>query len=680
MSALPAPLRARTRLGRWWLGLPLRSKGAVLIMVPLAVTVGVLVAAFALQQRAANLREELRVGTNTLIETSLLTEAVGEADSAVRGYAATGDPALLGPYQSLDATLPTRLRQITTDAPDAHLAGLEETAEAAAGAVDALGRARDGIATAPEDRASAAAILQEEIADVETFLATAAVVRTDLLSDVTDQADESLRLQDLTQWTLMLGLLAVIATSLAGGAIIASSIIDRTVVLSDNIKRFWQGKPLTPVTEAGDEIGQLSASLARVGRLLAENERDLRASRDEALAATAAKDEFLSRVSHELRTPLSAIIGFGQLLQTEELSDDDRESVDHIVRAGHHLLSLINEVLDIARIEAGTVSMSVEPVLVDDVVGEAVAFVRRQADDREISVTVDAPDQLTVEADRQRLEQVVLNLLTNAVKYNRHGGRIAVAATATDPPPGADRDDDDRWVRLSVADTGPGIAPDSLDQLFEPFERLGVDELGIDGTGVGLALSKGLVEAMGGAIGVESTVGTGSTFWVDLPRGDSTRASAPAVAPPSPRATTRGEGPGPLVLYIEDNRANQRLVERVLRDRPERLEMVATGQAGIDAAREHRPQLVLLDLGLPDLDGHEVLGRLKADPGTADIPVVVISADATQRSRDRLYREGAVGYMAKPVQVGDLVDLLDRFAVSAADGPTGERRRTSMRA
>jgi signal transduction histidine kinase/ActR/RegA family two-component response regulator len=682
----PAP-PARTRAGRWWLGLPLSRKGAVLTIVPAVLTVVVLVSAFALQREAAHIRDELRVGTNLLVETSLLTEDVGEAEGAVRGYAATGDATMLEHYDAVAARVPDVIAGLEDRSPPLYADLVESLGEDATAAMEALGAASAQVPPGSPDPAAAAAALEPATAAVDDVRTASNGLRAVIYTDLTVQVEDSVRLQDQTQRVLVVGLLLVIATSLAGGAVIFRSLIGRTVQLSENVKRYSSGRPMLPSLAAGDEIGQLADALAQVGNRLTENQRELTASRDSALAATRAKDEFLSRTSHELRTPLSAIIGFGQLLQMEDLSDDDRESVDHIVRAGRHLLSLIDDVLDIAKIETGVVSMSVEPVALSDVVDEAVALVRAQADEREISVWVAVPQDLAVQADRQRLEQVVLNLLTNAVKYNAHGGHVDVTATvAAGPastgtgtngsspalPPGeADRE----RVRVSVADTGAGITPDQIERLFEPFERLDAPARGIDGTGVGLAVSKALVDAMGGTVGVHSTVGEGSTFWFELDLADASEPPAPAT----PERLAAGDEPtikdGSIVLYVEDNVANQHLVSRVLRDRPEHLEVLAEGRRALDFARRVRPAVVLLDLDLPDMHGYEVLARLKADPATAGIPVVIVSADATTRSREQLHRAGADRYLTKPVDVHELCDVLNGLASEKAE-PAGTGGRT----
>jgi PAS domain S-box-containing protein len=380
--------------------------------------------------------------------------------------------------------------------------------------------------------------------------------------------------------------------------------------------------------------------------------------RETAEGASQAKSEFLSRMSHELRTPLNAILGFAQLLEMGSLSPDQTDSVSQILKAGRHLLELINEVLDIARIEEGRLSLSVEPVTVAEVTGVALDLVRPLAVERGISlVTVPPGDDHHVLADRQRLMQVLLNLLSNAVKYNRDGGSVIV-----------------RWegssrglVRIEVADTGPGISVDQVERLFAPFDRLGAELSGVQGTGLGLALSKRLVEAMAGTIGVASRDGHGCTFWVELPEtgsADVLGADEEAIQTPGRDDVARGQGAGwsRTLLYVEDNISNIKLVERILAQREGvRLLVAMHGELGLDLAHEHHPDLVLLDLHLPDMPGDEVLARLRGDPRTAGIPVVVMSADATPGRIDRLLAAGASTYLTKPLDVRGMLKTLDEL-------------------
>jgi PAS domain S-box-containing protein len=366
-------------------------------------------------------------------------------------------------------------------------------------------------------------------------------------------------------------------------------------------------------------------------------------ARDEAVQANLAKSEFLSRMSHELRTPLNAILGFAQLLEMDDLREDQREQAGYIVKAGRHLLSLINEVLDVSRIDAGTMSISPEPVNVDELVSGAVAMVRPLADENR--VTIDASFEardVHVEADQQRLNQVLLNLLSNAIKYNRDRGTVSVAIDVGERGP-------DARVRIVVSDTGGGIPEERLGDVFAPFERLGAEAGPIEGTGLGLALSKGLVELMGGALTVQSEAGVGSTFTVELAR---VSEKTPVPAREAQAVPTGLSQSTARILYVEDNLSNLKLVERIVSSRRSVvLQSAMQGSVGIDLARQQQPDLILLDLHLPDLSGEEVLRRLKADPRTANIPVIVLTADASRGQAERLKRIGAHLYVTKPLEI-----------------------------
>jgi signal transduction histidine kinase/ActR/RegA family two-component response regulator len=390
-------------------------------------------------------------------------------------------------------------------------------------------------------------------------------------------------------------------------------------------------------------------------RLVEERTRSLVEARLVAEKANRAKSEFLSRMSHELRTPLNAVLGFGQLLEMDDLTPDQAENVGQITKGGAHLLDLINEILDISQIESGHMSMSPEAVQVSDVVEAAVALLRPLAEERGVHlIGGDHGCGHFIFADRQRVKQILLNLIGNGIKYNRQGGSVSV--TCFQPARG--------MLRIQVTDTGPGIAPDQFHLLFAPFERLGAEQTSVPGTGVGLALSRGLAEAMGGTLDVESTPGRGSTFWVEFPVVDS---PLKILEEAGQRHAEQG---GPLtILHIEDNLANVELVERVLAQRPEVTVVAAMqGRMGVDLARRHHPVLVLLDLNLVDLPGIEVLQILRDDPATADIPVAIVSADAMPRQVQRLLSSGAVDYLTKPIDIHRLLELVDDAVARAKAG------------
>ena len=399
------------------------------------------------------------------------------------------------------------------------------------------------------------------------------------------------------------------------------------------------------------EVAEANRRLHAANEEMAGEVEEGRRVRREVDRASRAKSEFLSRMSHELRTPLNAILGFAQLLEMELGTHGDRESVEQILRAGRHLLKLINEVLDITRIEQGRLQISPEPVRVGDAVRHVLDLARPLAADRriELSEEIDAVEHRHVLADSQRLQQVLLNLVSNGIKYNREGGRLTVGGVRVA----------NGRLRLTVADTGMGIPAALQARLFVPFERLGAPEGGVEGTGLGLTLSKRLVEIMGGEIGVESSEGVGSVFWVRLPE----------VSAPRPPGDDSGLGAvadgAPLVrgavLYVEDNPSNMRLIESVLRLRPGvTLIPAMQGRLALDLAREHRPGLVLLDLHLPDIPGDEVLREIRSDAELATTPVVILSADATRGQVARLLAAGANNYLTKPLDLHQFLAVLDQ--------------------
>jgi signal transduction histidine kinase/CheY-like chemotaxis protein len=372
--------------------------------------------------------------------------------------------------------------------------------------------------------------------------------------------------------------------------------------------------------------------------------------------ASLAKSEFIAAMSHELRTPLNAVVGFAQLLNmSDDRPAEDREQIGQILQAGRHLEELTDQVLDIARIEAGHLDLALMPTAWEEGVAEAIALVRPLAAERDITVECRVPrtPELLVVADKLRLRQVLLNLLSNAVKYNRRGGTVTVEVV--EPP-----DSSPDMVRTRVHDTGRGIAPDHIARLFVPFDRLGAETTGTPGAGLGLALTKGLVESMGGAIGVDTTLGVGSTFWFDLPRGVAAQPGGDVVVGSRPQTSP---APGiATVVVVDDNEANLDLLRRVLAMRPGiRAVFARDGAEALALVFAELPDLVLLDLRLPLIEGDEVLRRIKADPRTAQISVVVLSGVADTETVRRTRQDGADAYLTKPFDVHELLDLTDRL-------------------
>jgi len=370
--------------------------------------------------------------------------------------------------------------------------------------------------------------------------------------------------------------------------------------------------------------------------------------------ANRAKTDFLSSMSHELRTPLNAILGFAQLLDSGSPAPTavQKRSLDQILKAGWYLLELINEVLDLALIESGKVTLSREPVSLAEVLLECQAMIEPQARQRGLTMTFPA---LTipyyVSADRTRVKQVLINLLFNAVKYNKPGGNVDVGCALNGPD----------VIRVSVRDTGGGLTPAQLEQLFQPFNRLGRETGGEEGTGIGLVVAKRLMGYMGGTIGADSTVGVGSHFWIDLGL-----TTPPQVVPPEPEvpvaqpmAVSAGT-PLRTLLYVEDNPANLELVEQLMARRPDlRLLGAADGTLGIEFARSCSPDVILMDINLPGITGLEAMKILRADPATAHIPIIALSANAVPRDIEKALEAGFFNYLTKPIRVNQFMDALD---------------------
>ncbi|MFL6631600.1 MAG: ATP-binding protein [Massilia sp.] len=408
------------------------------------------------------------------------------------------------------------------------------------------------------------------------------------------------------------------------------------------------------------EIVRLNEGLeARVQERTAQLElanSELELAIEEARNANQAKSAFLSSMSHELRTPLNAILGFAQILASKDMPTTPEQKLEfsgHILKSGRHLLTLINEILDLAKVEAGALSLSMEPVLLAEVLGECQSMIAPLAAMRGVRVLFPAAPAAHVQADRTRLKQVLLNLLSNAVKYNREGG--AVVVDCAQPAP--------QRLRLSVQDTGVGLTPEQVAGLFQPFNRLGQEAGTQEGTGIGLVVTRRLVELMGGEIGVTSSPGVGSVFWIELACTDS--AGDTAAAPPAARiaaavADERAPAQPSTVLYIEDNPANLKLVQEIVRFRPDlRLVSAPDGHFGLSLARSQKPDIILMDLNLPGLSGFEVLAQLRREPETARIPAIAVSANAMRADIERALAAGFERYLTKPIDIGQFNEAID---------------------
>ena len=416
---------------------------------------------------------------------------------------------------------------------------------------------------------------------------------------------------------------------------------------------FWANVVYTAIR---DQLGNLRG-FAKLTRDLTERrqvEAALTGAKSAAEKANQAKSDFLSSMSHELRSPLNAILGFAQLMESDSPppTPSQTASIEQILQGGWYLLELINEILDLAVIESGRLSLSLEPVSLVEVMLECQAMIEPQAQKRGIQMTFSQIDNpWFVSADRTRVKQVLINLLSNAIKYNQIRGTVVVACSAS----AAGR------IRISVADTGTGLPAEKLAQLFQPFNRLGQEASAEEGTGIGLVVTKRLVELMGGVIGVESTIGVGSVFWIEL-----IAAAAPQIvagigeSTPVAHAQVHNDAPLRTLLYVEDNPANLKLVEQLIARRPDmRLLSAADGYTGIEIARAFQPEMILMDINLPGISGIEAMQILREDPTTAHIPVVALSANAIPRDIVKGLEAGFFRYLTKPIKVDEFLSTLD---------------------
>ncbi len=401
-----------------------------------------------------------------------------------------------------------------------------------------------------------------------------------------------------------------------------------------------------------------------VQQALHDKNVELESARDLADKANLAKSEFLSSMSHELRTPLNAILGFTQLMESASPppTAPQKRNIDQILKAGWYLLELINEILDLALIESGTATLSHEPVSLVEVMLECRTMIEPQAQQRGIGMTFPRFDgPCFVSADRTRVKQVLINLLFNAVKYNRPEGSVAVEYSLNSPTS----------IRISVRDSGEGLDATQMGQLFQPFNRLGREASSEEGTGIGLMVTKRLVELMGGTIGADSTVGVGSVFWFELSLTSAPLLGVVQADAVAPLRLQVPEGtPLRTVLYVEDNPANLELVEQLIARRPElRLLSAADGIMGVEFARVYQPHVILMDINLPGISGLEAIKRLRADPATAHIPVIALSANAVPRDIEKALEAGFLSYLTKPIKVNQFMEALDAGMLLADRGP-----------
>ncbi len=625
----------------------------MVLAVPLLALVFITSASLALGSKERAERQTALVDLHlSNAANQVLSDAVN-AETGVRGYIATGDALFLDPYLAALARMDADRAALHTAAIAAHRSAPERAVDASTKSVlttlallradAAAGASAGNVLPALEAGKAEMDLLRRQIGSLATAPSKSLAAQT---SSVT-------RLEVTISRLNLISFFVAIIAGLAGAGLFISGISRRIAAAAANADRLGAGEPLLPVRPGTDELGRLADSLLLAESLLADRSAEIIAARDAAVGATDAKNVFLSHTSHELRTPLNAVLGFAQLLRMSDLNEEDRDSATRILEAGRHLLALINELIDISRIESGDLNLSIESVSVLAAVEDASRLLTPLAAAQFVEIDTDCANAgLTMLADQQRLSQILVNLVSNAVKYGPRDARIQISGLETEPGHAA----------ISVTDAGPGLTAGELERIFVPFERLGASQAGIEGTGIGLPLSKALAEAMGGRLTALSTPGAGSVFTVTLPR------LLDAVPKPRTKPVPAGSvsvsrehsRPTLNVLYIEDNDANVEVVSRYLQSRPHvRLCSVSSGEAGLARAKAEVFDVILLDLHLPDTYGGEVLRQLKSDVKTSAVPVVVLSADASPGVIHRLLAHGAESYLTKPMDLdlfGEIVD------------------------
>jgi signal transduction histidine kinase/ActR/RegA family two-component response regulator len=644
----------RRGLKQWWLDRSIRVKGIVVVAVPLIALICIVSASIVLQNNERQERAVSIAASNLSSSANQILTDTLNAETGVRGYVATGDPAFLEPYNAT-------LSRISKDTAALRAAAAAEGASAPERATEttlATAMAEFAHMRGAVSAGASASTLQRELLAGKTTVDSLRGQLNNLAAGpaalVAAHRTDITRMENQIGGLMIAGVILGLVGGFLGIALVTSGISRRVVAIAANADRLGQGQAMEPLPAARDELGRLSYVLGHAEGLLETRTAELTSARDAALNATQSKNAFLSSTSHEIRTPLNAILGFAQLLQLSELSAEDRDGVERILAAGRHLLALINELIDIARIESGELSLSVEPVLVRPLAEETFQLMEALAAERSIAISLHSPEpDLAVHADQQRLRQILVNLVSNAIKYNRSGGTVLIACQAE----GYHR------VSLVVTDTGPGIRAADLDRIFTPFERLGVEQTGIEGSGIGLPLARALAQAMAGQLTASSVYGEGSAFTVTLPRAvmpwTQQRIDVPRPAPAPPVDLSAA----PMtVLYIEDNPANIEVVARFLKPATHVvLRTAMTGEAGLQAAIHEPPDFILLDMHLPDVPGEQVLQRLHAEPATADIPVAVLSAEAAPGIIRRMRANGVVAYLTKPLDLAELGRLIRSF-------------------
>ncbi len=623
-------------LERAWQNLPLGFKGVFVIALPLAILLASLTSLFMRELESTKLENQLKRALQNQRDIQTVHTQLMEASTGVRDFLLTGDKHFLTIFFEAEKKLPKIIaaleERLENDQQKERLSKISPLVTKNLEDLRALSHHETAIASnqlIAKFKSQGATLdkLREEIEALNTEEA--------LLAEQDQQEIFLQRQQNIT--VTLIAAIAGIIGSLMAVWIFSRTIVKRVRLLRDNAGHLARAESLDIASSSKDELGQLSYELEQASQLLAKNISDALQARHEAEEASASKSMFLSRTSHELRTPLNAILGFAQLLEQDIPPGKQRDSVSLIRGAGQHLLKLINEVLEIARIESGETSFELTATPINALLEEATHYISPIGKIRDIEIKCNIAPNLWAKANRQKLLQVTLNLLSNALKYGPVGSSVALNAYRKQ-----------NNIFIEVQDSGPGIPASLRERLFTPFERLGAENTKIEGTGLGLALSKQIMLAMNGKIDVAKDK---SLFWIEIPATSASDASKTLQQDTQDKQSfTLSKNSS--ILYVEDNVSNRALVEAIIqRQQDLRIHSVATIKDAKRFLKEMVPSLLLIDLHLPDGSGEDLVNHVKSKPEFQNIPMMILSADALPETMERLKSAGVVHYMTKPLDV-----------------------------
>lgn len=634
--------------------LNLRAKSMLVVIIPLLMLIISVVSVFWSMTLTSSAEDNVQRSLKALSQIHAVHAQLAEAASGVRGYLYTNDTNFLQPYWRATRQLQPSLEAMKAVIKDPKQSELVDIiSNLVTIKMENLEALRAQAET--EQNAPLQQILVEEKALLD-LLRERIVDMENREQVIIDQFTE--RVNFLRQRNLIIAILAAVLgifAAISASWLFANSLVSRVRFIGENAKRLEENRELQPVKPSPDELGQLARRIETAGELLASRAREAQAARLEAEMANQAKTDFLSRISHELRTPLNAILGFAQLLERDLKNPAEKRSIELIHSSGLHLLQLVNDVLDISRIESGHLLLSLEPVDLQQSLTDTIAMTQRQAQTRQVQVIYENSETATplVDADRHRLLQVLLNLVSNAIKYNQPQGQVIISTIK----------ESESTYRICVDDSGAGISDDLKPTLFTPFARGNNQQ--VEGTGLGLAVSKSLIEAMGGDIGYEPSPRlNGTRFWFTLTRShDLSSLSTQAEVPQAIIATPAVQQNKKQVLYIEDDAANRVLVEAVLSRLDDiDLTLIDHGEKAMAHISDTLPNLLLLDLELPKpWSGELILSTLRQRYSAQELPIIILTANALPDTRQRLLELGANHYLSKPFNISELIQLVRTY-------------------